>query len=37
MSDLLSKERIISPAGYNRWRVPLASITIHLCIGSVYV
>jgi hypothetical protein len=36
MSDLLSKERIIAPAGYNRWRVPLASIAIHLCIGSVY-
>lgn len=31
-----SKERIIAPADYNRWRVPLASIAIHLCIGSVY-
>lgn len=36
MLELLSKERIIAPAAYNRWRVPLASIAIHLCIGSVY-
>ncbi|MCH8265402.1 MAG: OFA family MFS transporter [Proteobacteria bacterium] len=36
MTGLLSRERIIAPAGYNRWRVPLASIAIHLCIGSVY-
>lgn len=36
MSALLSKERIIASPGYNRWRVPLASIAIHLCIGSVY-
>jgi MFS family permease len=36
MTPLLSRERIIAPADYNRWRVPLASIAIHLCIGSVY-
>jgi len=36
MAGLLSKERIIAPSDYNRWRVPLASIAIHLCIGSVY-
>jgi len=36
MAGLLSKERITAPADYNRWRVPLASIAIHLCIGSVY-
>ena len=36
MSGLLSKERIIAPSDYNRWRVPLASVAIHLCIGSVY-
>ena len=36
MTGLLSRERIIAPAGYNRWRVPLASVAIHLCIGSVY-
>ncbi|WP_299970315.1 OFA family MFS transporter [uncultured Roseobacter sp.] len=32
----LRKENIVAPEGYNRWRVPPASITIHLCIGSVY-
>jgi len=36
LTALLSKERIIAPADYNRWRVPLASVAIHLCIGSVY-
>ncbi|MFL2874775.1 MAG: OFA family MFS transporter [Pseudohongiellaceae bacterium] len=36
MAGLLSKERIIAPSDYNRWCVPLASIAIHLCIGSVY-
>ncbi|WP_417245746.1 OFA family MFS transporter [Celeribacter sp.] len=32
----LRKENIVAPEGYNRWRVPPASIAIHLCIGSVY-
>jgi MFS family permease len=36
MPSLLSKERIIARPGFNRWRVPPASIAIHLCIGSVY-
>lgn len=36
MAGLLAKERIIAPADYNRWRVPVASVAIHLCIGSVY-
>ncbi|HAA97410.1 MAG TPA: MFS transporter [Alteromonas macleodii] len=27
---------MVAPDGYNRWRVPPASIAIHLCIGSVY-
>ena len=36
MSGLLSRERVIAPPGFNRWRVPPASIAIHLCIGSVY-
>ena len=36
MAGLLTKERIIAAPGYNRWRVPIASILIHLCIGSVY-
>jgi MFS family permease len=33
---LFSKERITAPPGYNRWKVPVASVSIHLCIGSVY-
>lgn len=36
MAGLLSRERIIAPPDYNRWRVPVASVAIHLCIGSVY-
>jgi len=34
--NLLDKSRIVAPAGFNRWRVPPASVAIHLCIGSVY-
>jgi Major Facilitator Superfamily len=33
---LFAKNRIIAPPGFNRWKVPPASIAIHLCIGSVY-
>lgn len=36
MAGFLSKEHIIAPPDYNRWRVPLASVAIHMCIGSVY-
>lgn len=36
MLAALHKDRIIAPPGYNRWKVPLASVSIHLCIGSVY-
>ena len=36
MAGLLDKERIVAPPGSNRWYVPLASVSIHLCIGSVY-
>ncbi|HEX7081304.1 MAG TPA: OFA family MFS transporter [Gammaproteobacteria bacterium] len=36
MTNLLSKERIVAGAGFNRWWVPVASVSIHLCIGSVY-
>jgi MFS family permease len=36
MRDFLAKERIVAGPGFNRWRVPIASICIHLCIGSVY-
>jgi MFS family permease len=34
--ERLYKDRIVAPPGFNRWRVPPASIAIHLCIGSVY-
>ena len=34
--DLLAKNRIVAEPGFNRWRVPPASVAIHLCIGSVY-
>ena len=36
MPGLLDKGRIVAPDGFNRWKVPPASIAIHLCIGSVY-
>ncbi|MCH8828928.1 MAG: OFA family MFS transporter [Planctomycetes bacterium] len=36
MRKLFRKERIIAEPGFNRWKVPLASVAIHLCIGSVY-
>ena len=34
--DALKKDRIVADPSFNRWRVPPASISIHLCIGSVY-
>lgn len=36
MFDRLKKQHIIADEGFNRWKVPPASIAIHLCIGSVY-
>ena len=36
MFEILLKKHIIAEPGFNRWRVPPASIAIHLCIGSVY-
>src|SRR5688500_20366237 len=36
MIEFFSKQRIIAPPGFNRWRVPPASVAIHLCLGSVY-
>lgn len=36
MFDKLKKEHIVASDGFNRWKVPPASIAIHLCIGSVY-
>ena len=34
--SFLLKDKIIAAPGFNRWRVPPASVAIHLCIGSVY-
>lgn len=34
--SFLMKENIVAAPGFNRWRVPPASIAIHMCIGSVY-
>lgn len=34
--SFLSREATIAPAGFNRWRVPLAALCIHLCIGQIY-
>ena len=36
MALALSKEHIVAPPGFNRWRVAAASVSIHLCIGSLY-
>jgi MFS family permease len=33
---ILSRERIIANAGFNRWLVPPAALAIHLCIGMAY-
>jgi len=35
-SGLLSRERIIAGAGFNRWLVPPAALAIHLSIGMAY-
>ena len=35
-SGFFSKERIVAPAGFNRWLVPPAALAIHLCIGMAY-
>ncbi|MFH1804185.1 MAG: OFA family MFS transporter [Pseudomonadota bacterium] len=36
MFDRLKKQHIVADDDFNRWKVPPASIAIHLCIGSVY-
>jgi MFS family permease len=36
MPGLFSRETIIADENFNRWKVPPASVAIHLCIGSVY-
>jgi len=34
--SFLSREATIAPAGFNRWKVPVAALCIHLCIGQIY-
>jgi MFS family permease len=34
--SFLDKSRSIAPPGYNRWLVPPAALSIHLCIGQIY-
>lgn len=34
--NFLDKQRIIAPPGYNRWLIPPAALSVHLCIGQVY-
>jgi MFS family permease len=36
LAGFLAKESIVANSDFNRWRVPPASVAIHLCIGSVY-
>ncbi len=34
--SFLDKSHSIAPPGYDRWRVPPAALSIHLCIGQIY-
>ena len=34
--ERLSKDHIVAEPGFNRWKIPVASVAIHLCISSVY-
>lgn len=36
MQGFFSKQRIIAPPHYNRWLVPPAALSVHLCIGQAY-
>ena len=32
----LERERSVAKPGFNRWLVPPAALSIHLCIGQIY-
>ncbi|BBH64101.1 MFS transporter [Actinoplanes sp. OR16] len=32
----LDREHTVAPAGYSRWLIPPAALSVHLCIGQVY-
>lgn len=34
--NILSREKTVAAAGFNRWLVPPAAIAVHMCIGEVY-
>ncbi|GAA4693405.1 OFA family MFS transporter [Nocardioides conyzicola] len=34
--SFLARDRIVAGAGYSRWLVPPAALSVHLCIGQVY-
>ncbi len=36
MLSYLNREKSIAKGGYNRWFVPIAALSIHLCIGQIY-
>lgn len=36
LGAFLDRRRTVAPPGYNRWLVPPAALTIHLCIGQIY-
>ena len=36
MSGFFSKQRITAHSGFNRWLVPPAALSVHLCIGQAY-
>lgn len=36
MLDFLNRQNIIASPTYNRWLVPTAALSIHLCIGQIY-
>jgi len=36
MEGFFARERTVAPPGYNRWLVPPAALSIHLCIGQAY-
>jgi hypothetical protein len=32
----LDREHTVAPAGYSRWLIPPAALSVHLCIGQAY-
>ncbi|MGR9053313.1 MAG: L-lactate MFS transporter [Gammaproteobacteria bacterium] len=36
MPSFFSKQRTVAAPGYNRWSVPPAALSVHLCIGQAY-